>query len=69
MVPIERKSVTRPNISFIGNDATKSRSAKRDVRMDKNVSIEADDKNKDMASATTKATKDSFRLNMGIPSF
>nr|GEZ94389.1 ankyrin repeat-containing domain, PGG domain protein [Tanacetum cinerariifolium] len=36
---------------------------------DKNVSIDADDKNKDMASETTKATKDSFRLNMGIPSF
>ncbi|GKA44172.1 protein-L-isoaspartate O-methyltransferase 1 isoform X2 [Tanacetum coccineum] len=67
MLIIERKSVERPQISLLGNDSMNSRSAKLDVRIDKNMRIEVEEEIKETASAITKTMRDGFPLKKGIP--
>ena len=50
MPTIEMKSVVSPNTNFNGNDQRKSISAKRDVRIDKNINIEEEEETSAIAS-------------------
>ena len=50
MPAIETKSVASPNTNFNGNDTRKSISVKRDVRIDRNINIEEEEKTSAIAS-------------------
>lgn len=67
MVAIEISNKMRPHMSFNGNDTRKSLSAYREVRIDRNISIEAVEVNNDMAFDMAKTTKDDLLTKTGLP--
>jgi len=67
MVAIEISNKIKPHMSFSGNDLRKSLSAYRDVRIDKNININAVEVNNDIASEMAKMTKHAFLTKMGLP--
>ena len=64
---IETKSVMSPNINLEGNDSRKSSSAQREVKIDKNTSIEVEEENNAIASDTANIMKDFFLNKTGMP--
>ncbi|KAL4564151.1 hypothetical protein LXL04_028203 [Taraxacum kok-saghyz] len=66
MQAVESKRKQRPNINCVGNFLRKSCSAKRVVRIDKNISNEVVDAHSDMASDTAKAMKATSLLNNAV---
>lgn len=67
IVAIEKKSVVRPMINLFGNVSTKSSSAYREVRIDKNIKIEVTDENRASASDIEKIKKDLSLRKTGVP--
>jgi phosphoribosylformylglycinamidine (FGAM) synthase PurS component len=65
MVAMEKKSVERPIINFLGKDLRKSSSAYRDVRIPKNINTDVDEEKREIASATIKTVKDFSSLKIG----
>ena len=62
MPTIEMKSVVIPNTNFDGNDTRRSISAKRDVRIDKNINIEEEEE----TSATAYDMKNALNHLRGV---
>ena len=67
MPTIEMKSVVSPNTNFDGNDARKSISVKRDVRIDKNINIEEEEETSAIASDMKNALNHLVFKKIGVP--
>ena len=67
IVAIEKKRVERPMIIFLGKDSRKSSSAKRDVRIPKNIKTEVEEENRDRASDIIKSMNNFSCKNIGMP--
>lgn len=67
IVTIETNNPIKPVMSFKGNDLRKSCSAYREVRIDKNISIEVEELNKDRALHKEKTIKEAWFTKTGVP--
>ncbi|PWA92250.1 hypothetical protein CTI12_AA081520 [Artemisia annua] len=67
IVVVEMNNMTRPIINLRGNSNRKFCSAKRVVRMDKNINRDVTDVNNDTASDNANITKAGLLVKMDIP--
>lgn len=68
MLAIDKNSMERPTIIFLGRDLRKSSSAYREVRIDKNTSTEEEEEKSVNASAMVKTMNDFSFKKKGKPS-
>lgn len=64
---VERNNMVRPIISFVGNLKRKSCSAKRAVRIDKNINNDVTPVNNDIASEIANIVNATLLEKIGIP--
>ncbi|KAM1059634.1 hypothetical protein ACFX13_024928 [Malus domestica] len=67
MVAIAKKRAARPIIIFVGKDFRKSSSAKRDVRIPRNVNVAVVEEKSDIASEIINSINNFSWLNVGKP--
>jgi propanediol dehydratase large subunit len=67
MPAMEMKSVASPIINFEGNDFKKSSSVQRDMRIDKNITIEVEEEHSVIASEMKNTINQLLFTKIGVP--